>query len=128
MMHREQESAENGQSVALRCHKFRDLLLELGYEVITEHRIWPLYLKTFAPNQRVWLIEEATPQIPPVEGKVVVDLYWHTWCSDCAYDLGENGLERTFGAPCRVRVMSTPRNPEAHARDIRRYVDRCPHS
>ena len=29
---------------------------------------------------------------------------------------------------CRVRVMSTPRNPEGHARDIRRYVDRCPHS
>lgn len=24
-------------------------------------------------------------------------------------------------------VMSTPRNPEAHARDIRRDVDRCPH-
>ena len=29
---------------------------------------------------------------------------------------------------CRVRVMSTPRNPESHARDIRRYVDRCSHS
>lgn len=28
---------------------------------------------------------------------------------------------------CRVRVMSTPRNPEAHARDIRRVVSRCPH-
>lgn len=29
---------------------------------------------------------------------------------------------------CRIRVMSTPRNPERHARHIRRYVDRCPHS
>ena len=29
---------------------------------------------------------------------------------------------------CRIRVMSTPRNPESHARDIRRDVDRCPHS
>ncbi len=29
---------------------------------------------------------------------------------------------------CFIRVMSTPRNPERHARDIRRYVDRCPHS
>ena len=28
---------------------------------------------------------------------------------------------------CRIRVMSTPRNPESHARDIRRDVDRCPH-
>ncbi len=28
---------------------------------------------------------------------------------------------------CRIRVMSTPRNPEAHARDIRRNVERCPH-
>lgn len=29
---------------------------------------------------------------------------------------------------CRIRVMSTPRNPEKHARDIRRRVDGCPHS
>jgi hypothetical protein len=28
---------------------------------------------------------------------------------------------------CRIRVMSTPRNPEKHARDIRRSVERCPH-
>ena len=28
----------------------------------------------------------------------------------------------------RVLVRSTPRNPEAHARDIRAEVDRCPHS
>ena len=28
---------------------------------------------------------------------------------------------------CRIRIMSTPRNPENHARDIRRDVDRCPH-
>ena len=27
---------------------------------------------------------------------------------------------------CRIRVMSTPRNPERHARDVRRDVDRCP--
>lgn len=29
---------------------------------------------------------------------------------------------------CRIRVMSTPRNPERHARDIHRNVDRCSHS
>jgi hypothetical protein len=29
---------------------------------------------------------------------------------------------------CHIRVMSTPRNPEKHARDIRREVDHCPHS
>jgi hypothetical protein len=28
---------------------------------------------------------------------------------------------------CRIRVMSTPRNPEKHAREIRRDIDRCPH-
>ena len=28
---------------------------------------------------------------------------------------------------CRKSVWSTPRNPEAHARDIVRYVDHCPH-
>jgi hypothetical protein len=29
---------------------------------------------------------------------------------------------------CRIRVMSTPKTPEGHARDIRRAVDRCPHA
>ena len=29
---------------------------------------------------------------------------------------------------CRIRVMSTPRNPERHARDIHRHIDRCLHS
>ena len=28
---------------------------------------------------------------------------------------------------CRMSIHSTPRNPEAHARDIRRMVDSCPH-
>jgi len=28
---------------------------------------------------------------------------------------------------CRRAVYCTPRSPEAHARDIRRAVDRCPH-
>ncbi|MBI1346984.1 hypothetical protein GC163_11920 [bacterium] len=28
---------------------------------------------------------------------------------------------------CQKSVWSTPRNPEAHARDIRREVDKCPH-
>jgi len=28
---------------------------------------------------------------------------------------------------CRIRVMSTPRNPERHACEIRRDVDRCQH-
>ncbi len=29
---------------------------------------------------------------------------------------------------CRTQVLSTPKNPELHARDIRRYIDRCPHT
>lgn len=29
---------------------------------------------------------------------------------------------------CRVRVFSTPRNAENHAKYIRRRVDSCPHS
>jgi hypothetical protein len=29
---------------------------------------------------------------------------------------------------CVIRVMSTPRNPEKHAENIRRDVDRCPHA
>ena len=29
---------------------------------------------------------------------------------------------------CRIQIMSTPRNPESHARDIRRGIDQCPHS
>jgi hypothetical protein len=29
---------------------------------------------------------------------------------------------------CRIFVMSTPRDPEKHARDIIRDVDHCPHS
>jgi len=28
---------------------------------------------------------------------------------------------------CQISVYSTPRNPEAHARRIRREVDTCPH-
>ena len=28
---------------------------------------------------------------------------------------------------CRIRVMSTPRSPENHAKDICHDVDRCPH-
>lgn len=26
---------------------------------------------------------------------------------------------------CQMSIFSTPRNPENHARDIRRFVDRC---
>ena len=29
---------------------------------------------------------------------------------------------------CRVSVWSTPRNPERHAKDIRRAIGRCRHS
>jgi hypothetical protein len=28
--------------------------------------------------------------------------------------------------PCWMSIYSTPKNPESHARDIRRTVDRCP--
>jgi hypothetical protein len=30
-------------------------------------------------------------------------------------------------AGCRVRVDSTPRDPENHANDLRRRIGRCPH-
>jgi hypothetical protein len=30
-------------------------------------------------------------------------------------------------AGCRLSIWSTPRNPENHARQLRRDVDRCPH-
>ncbi len=41
---------------------------------------------------------------------------WGTlWCQ-------EHGLEG-----CRIRIMSTPRNPENHSRDTTRGLDRCPH-
>jgi hypothetical protein len=29
---------------------------------------------------------------------------------------------------CIIQVFSTPRNPEGHARWLRRQVDRCPHT
>jgi hypothetical protein len=28
---------------------------------------------------------------------------------------------------CRIRVMSTPKDPESHANDIRRQAENCPH-
>lgn len=28
---------------------------------------------------------------------------------------------------CRISIWSTPRNPENHAKQIRRVIDRCPH-
>ena len=28
----------------------------------------------------------------------------------------------------RIRIMSTPRNPEQHARTIQQLVDQCPHA
>ena len=30
-------------------------------------------------------------------------------------------------AGCQKSIWSTPRRPENHAREIRRFVDRCPH-
>jgi hypothetical protein len=45
-----------------------------------------------------------------------------------------NGRAHAFGrlycpfpAGCQFSVYSTPRDPEEHARWIRRQVDRCPH-
>lgn len=29
---------------------------------------------------------------------------------------------------CIIRVHSTPRNPQDHARDLRRRIDSCPHA
>ncbi|QIG92147.1 hypothetical protein [Bradyrhizobium sp. 6(2017)] len=28
---------------------------------------------------------------------------------------------------CRISIWSTPKNPENHAKQIRRVIDRCPH-
>ena len=37
------------------------------------------------------------------------------WCPEASRD------------GCRLHVFSTPRNPEGHARWLRREIDRCPH-
>lgn len=53
------------------------------------------------------------------QGWRLVPVKGHAWgCLYCPRD------DRTG---CRVSVWSTPRNPENHARQIRRQVDSCPH-
>ena len=50
----EQESAASGRGVAVELHKFKDIFLERGYEVIAKHPYGPLgelFLKTSGPNQ-----------------------------------------------------------------------------
>jgi hypothetical protein len=44
----------------------------------------------------------------------------HIWGTICCPESSREG--------CHIFVMSTPRDPEKHARDIKRDVDDCPHS
>lgn len=53
-----------------------------------------------------WTVQKAAPR---------AHIWGTIWCTHS----GRDG--------CRVRIMSTPRNPEIHAKEIRREVDRCPH-
>jgi hypothetical protein len=55
-------------------------------------------------EEKGWTIRKAGPRA-------------HAWAVIyCQFGHGE----------CWMSIYSTPRNPEAHARDIRRTVDRCP--
>lgn len=56
---------------------------------------------------RGWIVEKAGPR---------AHIWGTLWCP------------RRDRSGCRIRIMSTPRNPERHAQNIRRDVDRCPHS
>jgi hypothetical protein len=66
----------------------RNLLLESGYKIIDEQGPYFLVLKAFAPDQQVSFIEGRMPRVKLIEGKVVVDVYWSVFCSDCAHGLG----------------------------------------
>ena len=54
-----------------------------------------------------WVVTQAGPR---------AHIWGMLWCPHHARD------------GCRIHIMSTPRSPENHARDIRRAVDRCPHT
>jgi hypothetical protein len=57
-------------------------------------------------EQRGWRFEMAGPR---------AHIYGTLYCPETSRD------------GCRRTVLSTPRNPQNHARRIRREVDRCPH-
>jgi hypothetical protein len=54
-----------------------------------------------------WVVTQAGPR---------AHIWGMLWCPRHARD------------GCRIHIMSTPQSPENHARDIRRAVDRCPHT
>ena len=89
----EEDSAEEERGVSYSSHKFANLLVELGYGVVTGHDLGTLYLKATDPSQVVRFIETRVPEVQLEQGRVVVDLYWNYWCSDCAYGRGGDGLE-----------------------------------
>jgi hypothetical protein len=76
-------------------------------------------LKAFAPNQRVWFIEKNPPQVELVEGKVVVDIYWNVWCSECAY--GFEGLDNARQAVAELREFVLLREHEIDRSEIKLF-------
>lgn len=89
----EAESGEHGRGVSYSSHKFADLLVSVGYHVVTEHALGALYLKPSGAGQTVRFIETRVPDVELDPARVVVDLYWNYWCSDCSYGRGDNGLQ-----------------------------------
>ena len=64
-------------------------------------------------------IEPALPYAEAHELRVLVGGS-HAWGFLCCPERSRDG--------CRLHVLSTPRNPFAHARDLRRGVDDCRHA
>ncbi|REK21671.1 MAG: hypothetical protein DWQ45_16860 [Planctomycetota bacterium] len=67
------------------------------------------------PNKHI----EAAVRYAEAQGWRVVSSNGHAWARlFCPHQSHEG---------CKISVWSTPRNPENHARHIRREVDVCPH-
>ncbi len=115
----EEESRAQGRGVALTWWRPRNFLLELGYKIIDERPPNALLLKAFAPNQRVWYLEEKTPQVELIEGKIVVDVYWNLWCVSCCY--GYNGLKSVRQAVAELGDSVLLREHEMNRSDIKRF-------
>jgi hypothetical protein len=68
------------------------------------------------PNKH---IEEAVAYAESKGWRVNMSKKGHCWATLLCPQEDRDG--------CRMIVYSTPRNPENHAKQIRRKVDRCPH-
>ena len=70
----------------------KDLLIQRGYK-ITDGQEQPYFLalKAFEPNQTALFLPylRTIPQVELIEGKVVVDMFWHVACSHCGHGLSQ---------------------------------------